>query len=379
MTKVVHVALTPLAGSPIRIVNALNKHTGFDARLITLDSAIYGGRIFEGDLDWNKSRDECLELIASAEILHFHHYFNLSNNPFSVDFYDVAENASFVRQFHSVPLTMAKGDQSLANEIVNSEIPQLVVSQHQERYFPNAKIVPSIIPQTAPEYLPCSNKSVQLKVGYAPSTLNSCWNDKYDYTRWDTKGSVETIAMVTDALRLSKMGSLELITNAPHYQCLLLKRECHVGIDEMVTGSFHLSSLEFLSQGVPCMAYLDNRTMETLKTLTGSDKLPWVNVMLENSGDVLVELLNDESLREELGRLSRRWIEEYYREEDLINYYSKSYDDLLNLGVVLEQPRYNPESSSDRWMAYGKYDYEWLGRVKNNKAQKKFGFLGFWK
>jgi hypothetical protein len=258
-------------------------------------------------------------------------------------------------------------------------MPQVVIAQYPERYLPNAKIVPNIIPQDAHEYLPLDDKPESLKACYAPSILNSCWNDDYDYSRWDTKGSVETIAMVNDALRLSKAGNLEIVTNMPHDECLLLKRQCHIGIDEMATGSFHLSSLEFLSQGTPTMAYLDNRTTETLKLLTGADNLPWVNVMLENSRDVLVDLLNDESLRQELGRLSRTWIEEYYREEQLIKYYIQSYDDLIDTGVVQEKPRYNSASASQRWMAYGQYDSAWQGRVRNNKTHKSSGFLSFWK
>ena len=45
----VHVSYTPLAGSPIRIVNALNKWTDIKARLINLNPNIYGDRVFEED------------------------------------------------------------------------------------------------------------------------------------------------------------------------------------------------------------------------------------------------------------------------------------------------------------------------------------------
>ena len=50
--KVVHLALTPLAGSPVRIVDALNKHTGVEARLVVRWPDMYGSRTFPGDLEW---------------------------------------------------------------------------------------------------------------------------------------------------------------------------------------------------------------------------------------------------------------------------------------------------------------------------------------
>ena len=51
---IVHISYTPLAGSPIRIVNSINKHTVLKARLLNLDPNNYNKRIFEEDLIWEK-------------------------------------------------------------------------------------------------------------------------------------------------------------------------------------------------------------------------------------------------------------------------------------------------------------------------------------
>ena len=82
--RVLHVALTPLAGSPIRIVNALNSHTAVRARLAVLDPGAYGSRTFPGDLDWQSHTDEVREVLGKVDILHLHHFFDLDDNPFKV-------------------------------------------------------------------------------------------------------------------------------------------------------------------------------------------------------------------------------------------------------------------------------------------------------
>ena len=60
---VVHLALSPLAGSPIRIVEALNRHTNVEARLIVLKPNIYGSRTFAGDLGWDSDKEQAIELL----------------------------------------------------------------------------------------------------------------------------------------------------------------------------------------------------------------------------------------------------------------------------------------------------------------------------
>src|SRR5258707_3441318 len=116
--RVLHVALTPLAGSPIRIVNALNSYTEVRARLVVVDPGAYGSRTFPGDLDWQSQIDEVREVLEKADIIHLHHFFDLEDNPFRIDFRTLCgDRVRVVRQFHSAPLTIARGDYSLAERI----------------------------------------------------------------------------------------------------------------------------------------------------------------------------------------------------------------------------------------------------------------------
>lgn len=84
---IVHIAFSPLAGAPIRIVNALNAYTNMHARLINTNPAGYGKRTFPEDLIWKEAnKEECLELISKADIIQCYHWidFDSDKNPLGV-------------------------------------------------------------------------------------------------------------------------------------------------------------------------------------------------------------------------------------------------------------------------------------------------------
>ena len=73
--RVIHLAITPVAGSPWNTVTALKAHSNVDARLIVLNPTAYGSRTFPNDLVWENNRDECLTVLAAADIVHLHQWF----------------------------------------------------------------------------------------------------------------------------------------------------------------------------------------------------------------------------------------------------------------------------------------------------------------
>lgn len=145
--NIIHLCLTPLAGAPIRIASALNKFTDNNVRLINLNPTCYGKRTFPEDLIWEKDKEECLDLISSADILHFHHFINLENenNPFKVNFKKLAPTAKFIRQFHSDLNFIANTDEN-KKFILEDKYPKLVIPHCAERSFLDVFVVPNIIP-----------------------------------------------------------------------------------------------------------------------------------------------------------------------------------------------------------------------------------------
>ena len=99
--NIVHVAYTPVAGSPWRIVSALNEYTQHSARLIVFDPDAYGSRHFPGDLSWKSDQEECIEQLRKADIIHLHQQFSLSL--FGKRVVDLCRKKLKIRQYHSEP------------------------------------------------------------------------------------------------------------------------------------------------------------------------------------------------------------------------------------------------------------------------------------
>ena len=351
--SVVHVALTPLAGSPIRIVNALNDHTDVRARLVVLNPGAYGNRSFLGDLDWRSEADAAREILASADIVHLHHYFDLENNPFEVNFRELClDRVRFVRQFHSAPLTIARGDAALANRIVQSDEAQLVIAQYHERFFPRARLVPNVVPLDDELCRPRSNhRTDHPVVFFSPSRDEAAWSVQPGQTRWDTKGAPETERLLQRVVSACPIAKVAVVRNMPHDQCLRARQSSDVAIDEMVTGSYHLTSLEALAQGLPTFAFLDGRTLSTLAELTGTHTHPWLNFRLEEAEGALIELIQDATLRRELGDFARRWMEKYYNDRLMVGHYVRAYEDLLDSPETFRRPRLHNESRRTTFLA----------------------------
>lgn len=364
--NVTHLAMTPLAGSPIRIVNALNNYTNIYARLVIFNSNIYGNRTYPGDLDWNLDREEAIAAITNADIIHFHHYINLEHNPFNINFKSL--NKKIIRQFHSHPIFIAQGKKNIASEIIHSDIPQLVIAQYHERFFPRARVVPNIIPVNDEFYSPKTDKDESsCRIFYSSTTKASAFEHEKRLSRWDTKGYFETLDIINELKKSNQNIYLDLCVDQPYENCLIRKRNSHIAIDEMVTGSYHLSGLESLALALPTLSYLDSRTLGTLEKMTGTNDCPFINIRLEESFYVLQELIRDSSLRKEIGEYSRSWILKYYNDKEMIKYYTGAYDDLFNDPYTFNKDLLGGgKKRLNDWYAKDLHELAWKSRESNN-------------
>jgi hypothetical protein len=89
--NVIHISVSPLAGGPIRIVNALNKHTNINARHVVLRDKGYGTRVFDTDLIWRRDKELIIELLEKCDIIHFHHFFDFKKNGFKFNFENIVK------------------------------------------------------------------------------------------------------------------------------------------------------------------------------------------------------------------------------------------------------------------------------------------------
>ena len=354
MINIVHFSRTPSAGSPIRLVQALKKYSDFNISLIDL----HRFNIFPEDIIFNEDLDKALELTNKADIIHFHHYIDLDTNEFHpINFKELKDNGTlFLRQYRTNPKFTAKSASVNIKEIYDKSIPTIVVGQYMERFYPTAFVVPNIIPENDSLYIPSTNRNEGIY--FAPTFKHSAWTH-----RWETKAAPE-VMKILNLLKKEINAKIISLNNKPLNDALKIKQGSEIVIDDLITGSYHISSLEGLSMGKPVLSYLDERTKFILSELSGSNECPFVNVRLEEAYEILSFLLDNKNIIKEIGKSSRKWIEKYWSEKILIRQYVKLYEDLLdNPEKIRRQKNLQINDTKDHFFAIVQPDIIYRSRA----------------
>jgi hypothetical protein len=358
--RTLHFSISPLAGSPIRIVNALNRHTAVKARHVVLYPGYYGRRVYENDFIWPKDKAEVLEEMEKADIVHLHHFMPLRGNVFGIDFEDfLKKGGRAIRQFHAAPETIFSFSHISPRTLFEDPLPQLVIAQYPERYFPRARLVPNIVPIHDELYTPSKEKAENVQIFFAPTSLELAFE-----LRWGSKGYPETLRLLKKvASGRRKKAEIRLFFNKPHLRCLEEKRRSAIAVDDLVTGSYHLNSLESLSQGIPTFAYLDPRIREILMEITGASDLPWANFYIKDAREALEAMCESRDLREAAGRDSRAWMEKYWDDAEMIRFYVRAYRDLLEDPARFQALRFNADDKNEMWVIRDSHEEAWKARI----------------
>lgn len=363
--RILHLSHTPLVGAPGRICRALNLHPGIDARWAVLDSQVgnYSSMAFDMDLDWNQNRDEVVAIAETADVIHLHNYLGLTSQDFApLDFSAMRnQGRAIVRQFHSTPSFIARYLKTDVAEVLGCPLPKLVIAQFQERYYPSARLVPNIVfPDD--HNTPTLELDERLRIGFAPSRFNSARS-----SRWDTKGYPETRRLLFRLARtmqsLGRKVEIDIIEQVSHAECLSRKAKCHIFLDDLVTGSYHLNTLESLAMGATTLTYLDSRTQSAVYDLTGRIDFPAINTGLENAHDVLVDLASNPVIALEVGRRSKAWMEMHWNPGNLALHFLNAYREVVSNPTGGFPPRFN-NNAVDTWLVERKHDLEWESRTR---------------
>ncbi len=322
--NIVHFSKTPLAGAPIRLVNALREHTNSNVRLIDLHRYTTNDG-FGYDVVFAENPDLALSLAKDADIIHLHNYLDLTSEDFSpLDFHELKKSGvQFVRHFHSHPQLIAAVMGRPLRDVLEDDIPSIVIAQFQERYYPNSRVVPNVIPQDHANYLPLEGDP-DWDLFFNPTTFAGTWDD-----RWNTKGNSDLHAILKQVSHKEDCR-FKYMFQEPLAEVLSAKQRSRIIVDELVTGSYHLSGLEGLSMGRAVFSYLDPRTEFVLREISGANALPFVNVRMEEAKAPLEYFLSHPDEADDLGRASRSWFETYYSASALVQHYEQVYVDLMD-------------------------------------------------
>lgn len=373
--RVVHLSTTPLVGAPGSVSRALNEAPGVQSRWCVLDpnAGAYGKLSFDLDLVWERDRDLVIELVEQADIVHLHNFIGLGYTGFEpLNFQRMWDcRKPLVRQFHSTPQFIAQTSRMPLADLLACPIPRLVIAQHPERYLSSAFVVPNL-PNVVSAPARKRGRGGPIRIGFAPSRFNSGVD-----SRWDTKGYPETVEMLDrlgrEAKRMQIPLEIDVIEQVSHAECLRRKVECDLFIDELVTGSYHLNTLESLALGVVSVSYLDGRTCQQIRKLTGRDDFPVVNVGLEHAQSVLMALAKQPELVDALARAGKLWMDEYWRPAWVAQRFLQAYAE-----VIAEPHRPFPARfGSDTlglWHAQTLSDLQWAAR-RQQWPRRRFSVL----
>ena len=302
----------------MRLVNAINASGRHEARLI--DLRYYGAEDFGHDVIFSEEKEIAVELALQADIIHLHNYLHYDSQQFSpIDFRALSQKGKlFIRQFHSDPDLVVRIMGVTSIELLAQDIPALVVAQFQERKYPYAMVVPNLIPENDPLYMPWTGET-EYDVFFSPTLTTGAWD-----SRWNTKGMPETEKIIADACAKHR-AKYKLVHKTPLTKTLGMKRSSRIVVDEMITGSYHLSGLEGLSQGKPVLSYVDDRSRWIMSHFAGTDGCPFINVRMEDAFAVLDYLLSHPDDAYDIGVQARSFVEKYWSQKDLVKHFENAY------------------------------------------------------
>lgn len=311
VVKILHLSDTTLSGSPYRTSKLYNKYTDNEARHMVWQRNIFN-RVFTCDLVGEElSQDERQEWLDWADIIHYHNRWKRQN----IFKFHKAPNKPSVIQMHS------PREEEKHLEELDSGIPIAVIAQYHVRQWPELKfIVPNVVDIYDPSHMPKAVRPARRApvISYAPSSPNGRgWNNK----------SYNTVHAILKKMWYDRWIDYQRIIGKPHEVCLKMKQQADIGIDEVSTGSYHLSSLEYLSMGVACIGRLDEQTEKVIKDITGADWLPWAQCTEAQFNGKMISLVQGTPFIE-IGKRSREWMETYWAPEKLCKIYTDMYSSL---------------------------------------------------
>jgi glycosyltransferase involved in cell wall biosynthesis len=287
------------------------------------------------DVTWGNDEDlkQFEELLHWADIVHIHNQPPLKGNSKGWEILSKVDKP-FVYQLHGEPEVVIHKMLNVIKKWIT--IDRIVcIAQYQavqlktflqDDFYPVRNIIDIHDPLL--QYKKVDNEKVV--VTYSPSNMEPL--DKLKRKRgstWAYKSYKEIMRTFVD---LNKRNVIhpEVIYKETFENCMKKRAEGDIHIDDIYTGSYHLSSLEGLSQGKVVIANLANWMIQYLVQFLGCEiyELPWVLADKHTLATTIEELVNDKEVLKKLQRDSRIFMEKHWNNERVLNDYLKVYEGL---------------------------------------------------
>ncbi len=305
--KILHLSKTPCAGAIEALSSAIRDFTPHDSRWIGTGTSM--GMDFGADVSWEDTAQ--FPLLAEADAFVLHNYLSPNVQPLR-DYLLGDPRKRVVGFYHSAPEAC-----SLA---LTKTFPYACVAQYAYHTFKAAELDPFPIRNVIrfdQWDLPPRETEETIRIGFSPSNRNA--QGKKGTQEWyGSKGFDETMAVLRT---IEERPGVEchVIEDVSLQTCLLIKNQCDLLIDEVVTGSYHRSLLEGMALGRPTLTGMDVPHESLLCELAGLSELPkandapWVQVHASRQEACLLDLVADSDLRRHIGQRARRFMQEHWQ------------------------------------------------------------------
>lgn len=320
MMNVVHITENPIAGAPLNLSRCLNKYQSHKVKSRCIaQSDRNENRVFGADLIIDSTPYPVLKaVLEQADIIHFHNFYQnqhlFRKHP---EFWKIVMQKQRVWQVHSPRETAWI---RLEDALEDKHMEKLVIGQYHPRQWPECKIVPNVIDIWDERLMPDWSVINEIpRVVYSPSRIG--------FKGWDNKGFEETVPVLQKFVD-DRLITAEVIYDRPYEECLEKRKKADISIDETVTGSYHLCSLESLAAGLITIAGLDEMQISTLKDLTDSSDLPWSVATPKTLESVILgHLIAGKPIRA-TRKESRAWMEKYWDPKIMTRKFTDIYEAL---------------------------------------------------
>jgi hypothetical protein len=305
--RIVMIAENDPAGTCILFSRALNAHSEHECRLITTQTRYnfdYDSDLHVPDLG-SEGMEEMREVLASADVLHFHMTADEHMDLGGLTAAPFLPGKAVVHHHHGHPDFRGNPQKYRRKYEALGRKNLLVSTPDLTELLPGARWLPNLVPLNDPLYLPMEDKGARpLRIVHTP-------------TRKDLKNTDELIRAFAALDLAAEEAVLDVIEMTPHRECLARKRASHIAFDHM-QGYYGMASLEALSQGLPVLAGLSERSIGYIEDFSEGAAHPWIIVHDEAAlSAVLRRLIDDAEEREHLGRAGRAFMLKHWNEEKI--------------------------------------------------------------
>lgn len=317
--KICYAAGTPLAGVAELMARCVNEYTEHEACVLSRGPGKHAWYIRDPCKfkRWNvKDAQHCRMACEWADVIHC--MANVGCRNLKVP--DLLKKRTWVFQWHGAEIGGLKAafDPNDYNEVRWIHIGQGWI-ERQQSYFDGFKkmkhgfrVVPNVIADDELHRpLPWSKRKQQ--VAFAPSNVKPNAVNK--------KGVPEVRRACKDRHKL------DLIMACSFEECLKRKRQAVLGVDEVVTGMYHRSGLEFLAQGTPCVCGYNKQAERVLKEQTGAGSMPFIHANAKTLRSVIDGYMGKDPVehQQEMGKAAREWFSRYYHPRLILEHHLSVY------------------------------------------------------